>query len=97
VLAGFATAFGAAQLAATWLRRQGKASLGVLEVVEDMLHMPQVLIRLAVVQFFTWFGLFAMWIYTTPAVTARHYGSGRSGLGGLQRRRRLGGGAVRRL
>jgi maltose/moltooligosaccharide transporter len=75
VLAGFATAFGAAQLAATWLRRQGKASLGVLEVVEDMLHMPQVLIRLAVVQFFTWFGLFAMWIYTTPAVTARHYGS----------------------
>ena len=75
VLAGFATAFGAAQLAATWLRRQGKASLGVLEVVEDMLHMPQVLIRLAVVQFFTWFGLFAMWIYTTPAVTARHYGA----------------------
>jgi maltose/moltooligosaccharide transporter len=75
VLAGFATAFGAAQLAATWLRRQGRASLGVLEVVEDMLHMPQVLIRLAVVQFFTWFGLFAMWIYTTPAVTARHYGA----------------------
>jgi maltose/moltooligosaccharide transporter len=75
VLAGFATAFGAAQLAATWLRRQGRASLGVLEVVEDMLHMPDVLIRLAVVQFFTWFGLFAMWIYTTPAVTARHYGS----------------------
>ena len=75
VLAGFATAFGAAQLAATWLRRQGRASLGVLEVVEDMLHMPEVLIRLAVVQFFTWFGLFAMWIYTTPAVTARHYGS----------------------
>jgi maltose/moltooligosaccharide transporter len=34
-----------------------------------------VLIRLAVVQFFTWFGLFAMWIYTTPAVTARHYGA----------------------
>ncbi|WP_246263353.1 MFS transporter [Caulobacter soli] len=75
VLAGFATAFGAAQLAATWLRRQGRASLGVLEVVEDMLHMPGVLIRLAVVQFFTWFGLFAMWIYTTPAVTARHYGA----------------------
>ena len=75
VLAGFALAFGAAQLAATWLRRQGRASLGVLEVVEDMLHMPPVLIRLAVVQFFTWFGLFAMWIYTTPAVTARHYGT----------------------
>ncbi|MBO9706822.1 MAG: MFS transporter [Caulobacter sp.] len=75
VLAAFAVAFGAAQLAATWLRRQGRPTLGVLEVVEDMLHMPQVLMRLAVVQFFTWFGLFALWIYATPAVAARHYGA----------------------
>jgi maltose/moltooligosaccharide transporter len=29
----------------------------------------------AVVQFFSWFALFAMWIYTTPAVTAVHYGA----------------------
>jgi maltose/moltooligosaccharide transporter len=29
--------------------------------------------QLAVVQFFSWFGLFAMWIYTTPAVAAFHY------------------------
>jgi maltose/moltooligosaccharide transporter len=42
-------------------------------VVEDIVHMPPVLRRLAVVQFFTWFGLFALWIYATPAVTARHY------------------------
>jgi len=27
------------------------------------------------VQFFTWFGLFAMWIYTTPAVTSYIYGT----------------------
>ena len=27
------------------------------------------------VQFFTWFGLFAMWIYTTSAVTAWHFGT----------------------
>jgi len=27
------------------------------------------MIRLAIVQFFSWFALFAMWIYTTPAVT----------------------------
>jgi maltose/moltooligosaccharide transporter len=38
----------------------------VLEVVEDICTCPPVLIRLAMVQFFTWFGLFAMWIYTTP-------------------------------
>jgi maltose/moltooligosaccharide transporter len=30
---------------------------------------------LAVVQFFSWFALFAMWIYTTAAVTAVHFGS----------------------
>ncbi|MDB5455884.1 MAG: major facilitator superfamily protein [Caulobacter sp.] len=73
VLAAVAAGFGAAQLAAIWLRRRGQVSIGVLEVVEDILHMPRVLRQLAVVQFFTWFGLFAMWIYATPAVTARHY------------------------
>ena len=75
VLAAVASSFGLAQLAAIWLRRRGRVSLGVLEVVEDILHMPAVLRQLAIVQFFTWFGLFAMWIYTTPAVTARHYGA----------------------
>ena len=30
---------------------------------------------LAVVQFFSWFALFAMWIYMTPAVTAVHFAS----------------------
>jgi len=31
--------------------------------------------RLAVVQFLSWFGLFAMWIYTTSAVADRHFGA----------------------
>jgi maltose/moltooligosaccharide transporter len=31
--------------------------------------------RLAWVQFFSWFALFAMWIYTTAGVTAVHFGS----------------------
>jgi maltose/moltooligosaccharide transporter len=31
--------------------------------------------QLAVVQFFSWFALFAMWIYTTPAVTHHVYGA----------------------
>jgi maltose/moltooligosaccharide transporter len=30
--------------------------------------------QLAVVQFFSWFALFAMWIYGTAAVTSHHYG-----------------------
>jgi len=75
LVAAIAFAFGICQLAAVWLRRAGRASIGMLEIVEDILHMPEVLKRLAVVQFFTWFGLFAMWIYTTPAVAERHYAS----------------------
>ena len=31
--------------------------------------------QLAVVQFFSWFGLFAVWIYSNPAVTEFHYGT----------------------
>lgn len=31
--------------------------------------------QLAIVQFFSWFALFAMWIYTTSAVTAHIYGT----------------------
>jgi maltose/moltooligosaccharide transporter len=75
VVAAIAAAFGLCQLAAVWLRRAGRESIGMLEIVEDILHMPDVLKRLAVVQFFTWFGLFAMWIYTTPAVAEYHYGA----------------------
>jgi maltose/moltooligosaccharide transporter len=75
VLSILAAIFGAAQVATSWLRGRGSTSVGLLEVVEDIVHMPQVLRRLAVVQFFTWFGLFALWIYATPAVTARHYGA----------------------
>ena len=33
------------------------------------------MIQLAVVQFFSWFALFAMWIYTTSAVTSHIYGA----------------------
>ena len=31
--------------------------------------------RLAWVQFFSWFGLFCMWIYSTAAVTGHHFGA----------------------
>ncbi|MCR2698141.1 hypothetical protein NSP71_27385, partial [Salmonella enterica] len=31
--------------------------------------------RLAWVQFFSWFALFAMWIYTTAAVAGAHFGA----------------------
>jgi len=44
-------------------------------LVTDVMSMPKVMQQLAVVQFLTWFALFSMWIYTTPGVTAHHYGA----------------------
>ena len=45
------------------------------QIVEDLRSMPQTMRRLAWVQFFSWFALFAMWIYTTAAVAGTHFGS----------------------
>jgi maltose/moltooligosaccharide transporter len=44
-------------------------------IMADLHEMPPAMRRLAVVQFFSWFALFAMWIYTTAAVTQVHYGA----------------------
>lgn len=41
----------------------------------DLHAMPRVMRQLAVVQFFSWAGLFCMWLYTTAAVTRHHYGT----------------------
>ncbi len=42
---------------------------GIKSIFTDFIAMPRTMIQLAFVQFFSWFALFAMWIYTTPAVT----------------------------
>lgn len=44
-------------------------------LIRDFVNMPRVMRQLALVQFLTWFALFAMWIYTTPGVTSHHYGA----------------------
>lgn len=46
---------------------------GVKEIGESFLEMPGTMKQLAVVQFFSWFALFCMWIYTTSAVTSHIY------------------------
>lgn len=48
---------------------------GAAEIVAAMKAMPRTMIQLAVVQFFSWFALFCMWIYTTGAVTRHIYGT----------------------
>ena len=47
----------------------------VAVIVGDLRTMPATMRRLAWVQFFSWFALFAMWIYTTTAVAGTHFGS----------------------
>jgi maltose/moltooligosaccharide transporter len=37
--------------------------------------MPKTMMQLAIVQFFSWFALFALWIYTTAGVTSHIYGT----------------------
>jgi maltose/moltooligosaccharide transporter len=47
---------------------------GVLTIFTDFGRMPRTMAQLGLVQFFSWFGLFAMWIYMTPAVAVHVYG-----------------------
>jgi maltose/moltooligosaccharide transporter len=42
-------------------------------IMRDIRHMPEAMRRLVPVQFFSWVALFAMWIYTTSAITQVHY------------------------
>ncbi|WP_254461107.1 MFS transporter [Xanthomonas sacchari] len=71
VLAGLCLGYGALQGLAPRLRRGHMLAA----IVCDLQTMPQAMRRLAWVQFFSWFALFAMWIYTTAAVTQTHYGT----------------------
>ena len=55
--------------------RANKQESGIAVVMYDLYRMPRTMAQLAVVQFFSWFALFAMWIYTTSAVTSHVYGT----------------------
>lgn len=46
----------------------------ITEIFSGIFTMPKAMRQLALVQFFTWFGLFCMWIYFTPAVATRIFG-----------------------
>ena len=73
VLAALLGGFGLVQLVAGMLRRRGRETSGFMEVVSDLFAMPKTMRQLAVVQFFSWFAMFAMWIYGTPAVAEYHF------------------------
>lgn len=43
------------------------------DIFTDFANMPKVMIRLGIVQFFSWFALFSMWVFTTPAIAQHIY------------------------
>jgi maltose/moltooligosaccharide transporter len=47
-----------------------EANGGLAQIFNDFINMPATMRQLAFVQFFSWLALFAMWIYTTSAVTS---------------------------
>ena len=71
LLAAGLAAFGLSQL---WLSRSYGSGV-FTQVMTDVNTMPPAMRRLALVQFFSWFAMFAMWIYTTAGVAQVHFGS----------------------
>jgi maltose/moltooligosaccharide transporter len=73
ILSGVIGVVGVLLIAAGWLQRRGRYDNGFVTILNDFLDMPRTMRQLAWAQFFSWFALFAMWIYTTPAVTSHIY------------------------
>jgi len=72
--AGIAVA-GLLLIAGGLLQRHGRHDNGFVTILNDFVDMPRTMKQLAWAQFFSWFALFAMWIYTTAAVTSHVYGT----------------------
>jgi len=49
-------------------------SKGILDIFTDFKNMPKTMKQLSFVQFFSWFGLFGMWVFSTPAIAHHTYG-----------------------
>lgn len=45
----------------------------IWDIFTDFAKMPKTMRQLAWVQFFSWFGLFGMWVFTTPAIAHHIY------------------------
>ncbi len=67
--------FGILEFINAWLIKNNKYKNGYSAVLNDLNNMPKTMKQLAIVQFFSWFALFAMWIYATPAITEHVFGS----------------------
>ena len=53
---------------------QEEESSSLMDIFEDFKKMPTTMRQLSWVQFFSWFGLFGMWVFATPAIAQHIYG-----------------------
>ena len=67
--------YGVLSAIAISMAKQGQRANMLSSIVGDFAGMPEVMKRLALVQFFSWSALFIMWINTTPVVTQYVFGS----------------------
>jgi maltose/moltooligosaccharide transporter len=74
ILSFGASFYGVVQIVAAWRCATG-SKRGLVELVYDLNNMPTAMRQLALAQMFTWFALFAFFIYSTAAVTSYHFGS----------------------
>ncbi len=75
LLGGLLAAYGIASLIAIQLARSGRETSMLASIVGDFSGMPEIMKKLALVQFFSWSALFIMWINTTPVVAQNFFGS----------------------
>lgn len=61
------------------MMNQRKVEGAFTTIMTDLFKMPEQMKQLAIVQFFSWFALFSMWIYSTAAITSHIYGTSDTG------------------
>lgn len=75
LLGALLIAYGLLSAIAIAMAKSGKSANMLSSIVGDFSGMPDIMKKLAVVQFFSWSALFIMWINTTPIVTQYFYGA----------------------
>ena len=53
---------------------QSEQEIKSSNIFSDILNMPKTMKQLGLVQFFSWFGLFSMWVYTSSAIGQHIFG-----------------------
>ncbi|MCC6926554.1 MFS transporter [Novosphingobium sp.] len=75
LLAALLIGYGLISHVAIRLARAGRPASMLTGIVGDFSGMPEIMKRLALVQFFSWSALFIMWFNTTPIVAKNFFGT----------------------